>query len=128
MPRTQIESETLTLIETRPLALAHRGARLQAPENTISAFELALEHGCDGFECDLRGTADGEIAICHDAEFMGVSVADSTYSALVMAAQISRETPPRLDDVVARFARRTYMDLELKVAGMAPRVIELLRD
>jgi glycerophosphoryl diester phosphodiesterase len=129
MPRTQIESETLTLIETRPLALAHRGARLQAPENTISAFELALEHGCNGFECDLRATADGEIVICHDVDFIGLSVAGSSYSELVTAAQISRrEQPPRLDDVIASFAGRAYMDLELKVTGMAPRVLELLRD
>jgi glycerophosphoryl diester phosphodiesterase len=50
----------------RPLVLAHRGARLQAPENTVPAFLLALELGADGVELDVRATADG-VAVCiHD--------------------------------------------------------------
>lgn len=35
------------------LILGHRGACGSAPENTIKAFELAIEHGADGIECDL---------------------------------------------------------------------------
>lgn len=127
MPRTPIESETLTLTETRPLALAHRGARLLAEENTIAAFELALEHGCDGFECDLRLTADSEIVVCHDAEFLELSVAESKYSELVSRAEAGNKAfPPRLEELVSRFGGRAYMDLDLKVYGMAARLAELL--
>lgn len=127
MPRTRSESETLILTDTRPLALAHRGARLEAPENTISALELALEHGCDGFECDLRATADGEIVLCHDPTLCGAHVARSTYSELAaITAARNRESAPRLQDVLERFAGKAYMDLELKHTGMASRVSELL--
>lgn len=59
----------------RPFVLGHRGARAHAPENTMLAFELALEHGADGVEIDVRMTADGALFIAHDEElhFDGVS-------------------------------------------------------
>lgn len=128
MPRTRSESETSILTERRPLALAHRGARLEAPENTLSAFELALEHGCDGFECDLRATIDGEIMLCHDPDFRGRDISNSTYAEVAATSESRMLDPPTLlQDVLGRFAGRAYIDLELKVTGMADRVLESLR-
>ncbi|HHU60449.1 MAG TPA: glycerophosphodiester phosphodiesterase [Natronincola sp.] len=46
--------------------LGHRGYSAKAPENTMSAFELALEVGCDGIELDVHLTKDGQIVIIHD--------------------------------------------------------------
>ena len=51
-----------------PHLFAHRGASGEAPENTLPAFERAVEHGIRYLELDCHGTADGEIVICHDAE------------------------------------------------------------
>ncbi|MCL4722641.1 MAG: glycerophosphodiester phosphodiesterase, partial [Gammaproteobacteria bacterium] len=45
---------------------AHRGARQQAPENTLPAFELALAQGADGIEFDVQLTADGVPVLIHD--------------------------------------------------------------
>ena len=45
---------------------AHRGASHGAPENTLPAFELALEERADGFELDVQLSADGELVVCHD--------------------------------------------------------------
>ena len=45
---------------------AHRGARAEAPENTIPAFELAIAQGADGVEFDVQLTADGEMVVIHD--------------------------------------------------------------
>ena len=45
---------------------AHRGASAYAPENTIEAFELALQMGADGIELDIQLSADGEIMVLHD--------------------------------------------------------------
>jgi glycerophosphoryl diester phosphodiesterase len=50
------------------LVLAHRGARREAPENTIPAFARALELGADGVELDVRRTRDGQLVVRHDAE------------------------------------------------------------
>lgn len=45
---------------------AHRGARAEAPENTLPAFNLAIEQGADGVEFDVQFTADAELVVIHD--------------------------------------------------------------
>lgn len=45
---------------------AHRGASAHAPENTLPAFELAVEQGADGVELDVHLTADGHLVVTHD--------------------------------------------------------------
>ncbi len=66
-------SGAATLCETpeprRPIAaIAHRGASCMAPENTLLAFQLALEAGVDAIETDARLTADGEIVLLSDED------------------------------------------------------------
>ena len=46
--------------------LGHRGASFYAPENTLPAFELALEQGADGVELDVHLSKDGELIVMHD--------------------------------------------------------------
>lgn len=46
--------------------VAHRGAAVKAPENTLPAFELARRLGADGVELDVQATADGEVIVFHD--------------------------------------------------------------
>jgi glycerophosphoryl diester phosphodiesterase len=46
--------------------IAHRGASAYAPENTLPAFELAVEQGADAFELDVRLTRDGAAVVIHD--------------------------------------------------------------
>lgn len=48
--------------------IAHRGYSSEAPENTTAAFELAVQNGFYGVECDVRKTYDGEFVIMHDAD------------------------------------------------------------
>jgi glycerophosphoryl diester phosphodiesterase len=49
-----------------PLVIAHRGASLQAPENTIAAFCLAADLGADAIEMDAKLTADDRVVLHHD--------------------------------------------------------------
>ena len=49
-----------------PIAFAHRGARAQARENTMEAFDLAHKLGATGIETDVWRTADGRIVLDHD--------------------------------------------------------------
>jgi glycerophosphoryl diester phosphodiesterase len=53
-------------LSARPI-IAHRGASGSAPENTIAAFELAVAHGADAIELDVRLTADRVPVVLHDA-------------------------------------------------------------
>lgn len=50
----------------KPLNIAHRGFSGKYPENTMLAFEKAVEAGCDGIETDVQLTKDNIPVICHD--------------------------------------------------------------
>lgn len=50
----------------RLMLYAHRGSSILAPENTMPAFELALGHGADVLEIDVRLSRDGEVIVIHD--------------------------------------------------------------
>lgn len=45
---------------------AHRGASGYAPENTLEAFQMAIDMGADGIELDIQLTKDDEIVVIHD--------------------------------------------------------------
>lgn len=49
-----------------PIIFAHRGASLHAPENTLSAFKLALDQGAAAVEFDVKLSSDDQIVIIHD--------------------------------------------------------------
>jgi glycerophosphoryl diester phosphodiesterase len=51
----------------RIVVIAHRGEHLHHPENTLAAFQGAVEAGADFFELDVRTTADGKLVLMHDA-------------------------------------------------------------
>jgi glycerophosphoryl diester phosphodiesterase len=105
---------------TRPLLLGHRGARAfrQIPENTLASFELCLEHGCDGFEFDVRLSADGQAVVCHDAAVGGMEIEKTVSRSLAL---------PILEDVLRQFSQRAFLDIELKVAGLEPLLLAELR-
>ena len=103
-----------------PLLLGHRGARafLQIPENTLASFELCLQHGCDGFEFDVRLSADGQAVVCHDAAVGGMEIEKTVSKSLVL---------PTLEEVLRQFAHRAFLDIELKVAGLERQTLAELR-
>ena len=44
----------------------HRGAKGEAPENTLASFQRCLEHGVKRCELDLHLSSDGELMVIHD--------------------------------------------------------------
>jgi glycerophosphoryl diester phosphodiesterase len=107
---------------TGPLLLGHRGARAsrQIPENTLASFELCLRHGCDGFEFDVRLSADGQAVICHNATVGGMTIENTAAKSLTLLL-------PTLEDVLRQFAQRAFLDIELKVAGLEALTLAQLR-
>jgi len=98
-----------------PILLGHRGASKYAPENTFEAFDLALQHGCDGFELDARLTSDAKALICHDRDRDGKLLADC----------VATKFPGLLSvgEVIAKYSDSAFINLELKVEGLHDAVI-----
>ena len=105
-----------------PLLLGHRGARVSASvqENTPASFDLALEHGCDGFEFDVRLTGCGRSVVCHDPKVDGITVSQASANQLLQL--------PLLDDVLQRYSQRAFLDIELKVPGLESKLLNSLRE
>src|SRR4029077_18019646 len=62
-----------------PSVIAHRGAwGADVPENSLAAFEQAIDLGADMIEFDVRRTRDRELIVFHDAEVAGAPVASLT--------------------------------------------------
>lgn len=57
----------------KTLVYGHRGASAYAPENTLEAFQLAVDQGADGVELDVHLTRDGELIVAHDERLERVS-------------------------------------------------------
>jgi glycerophosphoryl diester phosphodiesterase len=68
-----------------PIVLAHRGARLLAPENTLEAFEAALRAGADGIETDAYCSADGHVVLAHDPHGRGTARVDGVITECTLA-------------------------------------------
>lgn len=109
-------------MNSRPLLLGHRGARAvpTIPENSFASFDLALAHGCDGFEFDVRLTGDGEAVVCHDPKTRGIEIARTSADKLPHL--------PRLRDVLTRYRNKAFLDIELKVPGIERVAAKLLQE
>lgn len=109
-----------------PLVIAHRGACREAPENTIPAFERAMELGADGIECDVMLTSDKVPVISHDDRITKFSttfhhIHETPYKSLRTIDVGTRFDPkfagttfPTLSDLLSLF-RPTSMLLNIEI-------------
>jgi glycerophosphoryl diester phosphodiesterase len=122
---------------------AHRGASLQAPENSMPAFRAAYEAGTDFVELDVQRTRDGAIVVFHDGDLMRMGgdprkVKDLTL-AQIQAIDIGQrrgaahagERVPTLAEVIDYARGKFRINIELKYnvpdKGLAPAVIALVQ-
>lgn len=68
-----------------PFVVAHRGASADRPEHTVAAYELALQEGADGVECDVRLTRDGHLVCVHDRRVDRTSDGSGLVSEMTLA-------------------------------------------
>jgi glycerophosphoryl diester phosphodiesterase len=114
----------------QPLILAHRGASRIAPENTLTAFRLALEQGADGLELDVRLSRDGVPVVFHDAELSRTTDGQGRISEKTLAELraldagrwfdpcFAGEQIPTLEEVLKAFGDQTLYNIELKTFGV----------
>ncbi|WP_027084686.1 glycerophosphodiester phosphodiesterase [Cohnella panacarvi] len=122
-------------IEDQPiLTIAHRGASGYAPENTLSAFRMAVRMEADFIEIDLQLTKDGEIVIMHDGsvnrttngrgEIRRMTLADvkaldagswfNSENPMYAREEYAGEKVPTLRELFETFGNRTNYLLETK--------------
>jgi glycerophosphoryl diester phosphodiesterase len=109
--------------------VAHRGACWEAPENTLEAFELAIEEGADYVEFDVRAR-DGELVICHDPDPPpGLPTLDEVLAALRgrvgLAVEIKEEETT--EAVLAALAEHAIAPGALLVLSFRAQALEVVR-
>lgn len=105
----------------RPWVIAHRG-QVGEQENTLAAFEWAIQIGADMVEFDVRRTQDGILVIHHDAQIQQQSLQDLTY------AQLCGYKPvPTLQQTLQGLKGRIHLDIELKESGYEEELVELIQ-
>lgn len=95
------------LDHAHPIAFAHRGGALEAPENTWTSFRHAFDLGYHYIETDVHATSDGVVVTIHDEDLARTSdraglVREMRWSDLSAVRLTGSDDPvPRLDDVLA---------------------------
>jgi glycerophosphoryl diester phosphodiesterase len=114
------------LAAAHPLVIGHRGASADAPENTLSAFALALEQGADGIELDVQLSTDGWPVVMHDQRVDRTTSGHGRVTDLTLAQLRSLDAGdgrpvPTLDEVFEAFGPALLYNLELKDRGWRDR-------
>lgn len=115
------------------LKIARRGASGYCPENTMSAFEKALEIGCDVIEFDIHKTKDGRIIVMHDENVARTTdglgnIRDLTLKEIKMFHEPNGESVPTLQGVFDLLKNKKKMMLDIKDQDMEKEVIQLISD
>jgi len=102
-----------------PLIIGHRGAKGIAPENSLSAFEKALDLGIDGIELDVHLTKDGKLVVIHDMDLkrltgVGNSIKQLTFKEL-KEYDISKFFTKNQEKIMEKLPEEKKYFLELKI-------------
>lgn len=123
---------------------AHRGAKIEAPENTMASFKRAIELGADSIELDTHPCADGELVVIHDSTVDRTTNGSGEVSAMTLAelqaldasakfelGGFSNEPVPTLGQVMELMSTTSMrLNIEIKQApeglDVLNRLLELL--
>ena len=109
----------------KPMVFAHRGSSAYAPENTMSAFDLAISQGADAIELDTKLSADNIPVVIHDSSVDRTTngtgnVARLTYRELrnldagsSFDKIFSGERIPSLEEVLITYSEKIIINIEL---------------
>lgn len=110
----------------RPIVFAHRGSSAHAPENTLSAFTLAIQQGADAIELDTMLSADGQVVVIHDEKLDRIAGVQKEVKHLSLSelksldvgnyfnSAYKGEHIPTLSEVFEICGKKIFMNIELK--------------
>ena len=115
-----------------PVVTYHRGYSSIAPENTMAAFQAALEHGSPRIELDVQMTADGVAVVTHDTSLRrctgrNANIYDLTYAQVQQldagrwfGRQFAGSHIPTLEEVLALCRGKAELNIEIKPSTFTP--------
>lgn len=112
--------------------LAHRGLAVDAPENTMLAFELAVRAGADYIETDVHVSADGVAVIAHDPTLKRVAIGRVDRVADLSAHELRRvdlgegQRVATLEEALHAFSR-TRFNIDVKTDAAIESTVEVVR-
>ena len=127
-----------------PVVTAHRGYSAAAPENTLPAFQLAIDQGCEWAELDVQMTSDGVVVVTHDSNLKrctgkNAKVYDLTYAEVAQldagrwfSSRFADTRIPTLEQVLQLCRGRIGLNVEIKPSAATPALeaetVRLLRE
>lgn len=124
--------------------IAHRGSSGIAPENTLAAFQKAIDQGIEFFELDVHITKDDSVMVIHDSSVDRTSsngktgkVKDMTYAELrkvkvgyseKFGTEFKKEPIPTLREALALAKDKIKVCVEIKAYGAEEEVIRAIRE
>lgn len=114
-----------------PIAFAHRGGASENPENTMPAFQHAVDLGYTYLETDVHATSDGVLVAFHDADLSRTTdrsgiIHELTWREVSAARVDGREPIPLFDDLVGQFPNARF-NIDCKADSGVPGLVASLR-
>jgi len=113
--------------------MGHRGASKIAPENTLKAFKEAIRLKADSVEFDVQETLDGEIVIIHDDNTLRTAGTEGIVNQMTLV-ELKKlnfgngEQIPTLLELIELAKDKISLNCEIKVEGIAKKVIQIFQD
>lgn len=128
----------------KPIVIGHRGASAHAPENTLAAFQMAVDQGADAIEFDVSLSSDDQVMVIHDGTVNRTTNGKGKVAHLTMSEmrkfdagikfseKFAGEKIPTLEEVFEQFGTRLLLNIELKnystpFDGLVKKVVDLVK-
>lgn len=130
------ECLTARLRRNPPERISHRGAHQTHPENSIAAFQRAIELGADGIELDVHATRDGIVVVHHDPVVHARHPQRPAHRAIaeISAAELERfpladgVRIPTLPEALEAIGSRATVYVEIKAQNIEALVTRCIRE
>ena len=107
--------------------IAHRGFTRVHPDNTLEAFQAALDLGVDGVEFDVQETADGAFVVFHDDDYAGKPFSGMRLEEARLIRLRDTYRVPTLEEALQLLGGKGILLVELKQVRSVEKLISMLR-
>ena len=120
-------------LKNKILVIGHRGANSVAPENTLKAFQKAIDLGANCVEFDVHESKDGEIVIMHDEDIFRTTgqkshalIKEMTLNELKELDCGEGEKIPTFKELIDLTKGKIGLNCEIKAEGIAKKIVDII--